>query len=750
MPVGIDAGEQPSSLKEGAMKSSARFLNAVVAGALVLAVSVPAAHALSDKERKCQENIAKSGRKFFKKKLKTIQKCNDKLLRDTLYPCAGELPGIIAALEAKLDADLDKKCAELNAFNFQSIGFPGKCADPDPANGFDVADLKLCMRDSHEATVDDLIEIEYGGTTPAVPIMDTALVKCQKEIAKQGGKYADCRLKNVQKCRNYLNKGKLSGFAPKCCAQICAMADPTTAEKIQKCEDKARAGILGKCTGEADELVPQLDVCNPPVTTAADLADCIIQTHADAVDYLIEIEYPDVPPAVCGDNNMNAPGEECDGGDDAACPGQCGAPDGYFSCLCLDIPRQRVIEHANADLDYPWSHDMGVVEGGGYVADLYDCDGPLGPDVICTVGPSCALAPNGPCTQDGDCSGGGDFCRKTHVATGPHCNLDHMVACTSDAQCPGIGNFCVKQYNGLPLPLAAGGISVCVVNEFSEDIVGTTNLATGESAVRVRQWSTTHLEGNNSQPCPVCGNWCNDPVRRNCATNADCDPGVTCVTEPICSRGPNKDKTCRPDPPFGGVSLSFGITSVDCPPNPGNNISVFDILFDPRTTGTVTLTPSVPCTAPEFTGDACIGGPNDGRPCSAGSDCPSGTCSPQCFCPGQRQPNGCEPACVGGLNNAAPCGSDSDCADGFCHPGDCRLNPEDTDSVQEGRCSVPAGRECFVNSGIMRQGSAGVPERTTAGVYCMPPTSGGAVNNTLGLPGPAALTQPETTIEAGL
>jgi len=793
------------------MKSSARLLSAVVAGTFVFAVGSPVAHALSEKERKCQENIAKSGRRFFKKKLKAVRECNDKLLKDTLDPCACELPGIIAALEGMLDTNLDKKCAELNEFNFESMGFPGKCSDPDPSNGFTTTDLKLCMRDGHEATVNDLIEIEYG--TIAGPITNTALLECQKKIAQQGGKYADWRLKNLQKCRDYLTKGKLSGFLPK----NCATDDPKTKEKIDKAESKARVRIIDMCTGEADELVPQLDVCDPPAATAVEAADCIIQTHADAVDYLIEIEYPGDQTALCGDNNVNAPDEECDGGDDAACVGQCGAPGGNFSCLCLNKKRERYIEHANADLDNGWTgqaHDQGIVEGGGYTLDLYDCDGPGGPDVECIVGPNCNIW-KARCGNNTDCPTPGDFCRKERTAVGPHCYFDQMVACTSNAQCPGIGNFCLKQYNGLPLPLAAGAISVCVVNEFSEDIVGTTNLATGESAVSLRQDSITHLEGNIPQPCPVCGNWCNDPVRRNCTTNADCDPGVTCVTEPLCSRGPNKDHECRPDPPFGGVSPLFGITSVDCPPNPPNKIATIDVHFNPATTGTVTWVPTYPCSHPGFQFKTCRGGANNGVKCTTDTQCPGGVCSEQCFCPSvggtPQAPNQCEAACVGGGNDGNFCIYDSECPSGFCHAGDCRdsgVNDEGvctagpidqkcslyvfrgctsnfdcrkstdpkvcvggsnnggtcTDSSEcpggsclagpcpycsTGETCVAKMRECYVNSVVVRHGVAHPTDPVSVALFCLTATSNSATNSTAGLPGLGSLVEPGTRVFTG-
>ena len=96
------------------------------------------------------------------------------------------------------------------------------------------------------------------------------------------------------------------------------------------------------------------------------------------------LDYEYAARGVCGDDRLNQPSEECDGAADAACPGDCGAALGFFPCLCQDKPRTRVIEHANADLDNGWSgqsHDSGIVEGGGYVTDLWDCDGPGGPDV---------------------------------------------------------------------------------------------------------------------------------------------------------------------------------------------------------------------------------------------------------------------------------------------------------------------------------------------------------------------------------
>ncbi len=515
-----------------------------------------------------------------------------------------------------------------------------------------------------------------------------------------------------------------------------------------------------------------------------------------------------VPSPECGDGVSNGPSEECDAPDDAACPGQCGAADGFFACLCQNIPRQRVVEHANADLDHGWTgrgHDAGIVEGGGYVADLWDCDGPDGPDTECAVGPSCNLPPHQPCSPapnatgaaahaDSMCPGAGNFCRKSAVgSTGPHCEIEFSRRCQNDGSCPVAGDRCVTPLHGAPLPLVSGGVSVCVVNTFTEDVVGTTDLATGEGAVRLRRNSATFAGGDTQQPCPVCGGFCSGPagafgpgVRSPCTSDAECSSGATCVTESVCSWGPDIDKPCRLHPPSGGPTELFGNPSRDCRMG-GALLGTSDILFDPATTGTTSRTANLPCGTPGFASKACAGGTNEHRTCIADSECPGGTCNEQCFCGGGAQrPNACHAACLGGPDDAAPCADDSDCATpGFCHSGDCRLNPADTGSTQEGscttgpadgRCSVHtfrsctsdagcqsplcpfcesgetcelSSRQCFVNPTITRAGVPGTPDRTTAATFCLPATASPAWNTIVGLPGPGAITQPTMTFEVG-
>ncbi len=831
-----------------------------IAAALALAViAVPGVGRavedhLTSEELVCVKGVARAGTTFVKNAMKRIQECENDHLKQVCDCTPSQQAMIVAPSKETLRRKIASKCGGLSLTAIAAIGYPGKCFDADPSNGFTLDDLQDCMVKAHENALTSaertmmgapaLIDVEYGDVSGP---LDRSALNCQQAIADAGTTFTTTKLKAVQRCRNRILEGRLANLDP----TKCATDDAKTHDAIAKAEAKARAKIAAKCV-DADLAV--LDVCDPPQALTVPAAqDCIVQTHGDAVDTtdphvtdLIDFEYAAQP--ICGDNTRNVLEEECDGTDAADCPGQCGDPDGFFACLCLNVPRQRVVEHADSDLDNGWkglSHDSGTVEGGGYVVDLYDCDGMTG---VCTVGPSCEIPFLGshlPCESDANCQAFGlGSCRKRRTAVGPHCHLDIQHACTSNADCPGLGNFCFEQFHGAPLPLSSGGVSVCVVNVFSESVVGTTNLDTGAGAVRIRQNAVTYLGPSANQPCPVCGGFCAGAVgmggslgaRSACASDADC-PGSHCVTDHVCSYGANADKPCRAGPPFGGQTTFFGTPSVDCGPPPGNPLASLDILFNPATTGTTTLVPNVECPAIGFGGRTCVGGANEGRSCTAASDCPGGTCNAQCFCPNglsicmggfnnhrlcctggtcvsgvcsggvndgtacetddclggtctltdgePQKPNRCNSACVGGSHDMLPCSTDASCPGGFCQAASCRVNPADTDSCQEGfcpagpsdgACSVHAFKsctrdadcqgascpfcnagetcmfspaQCFVNSGIVRCGSPGVPDRVTASTFCIAATHASAVDGTAGLPGPGALTQPITTVDTG-
>lgn len=756
------------------------------------------ARAYTSEQIKCATTIGKVGLGFVRAKLKLEQKCRLETLRGT--PCAGPDAGTLAKLENGVRATLTKACT-LPSMGLAGIGFPGPCADVDVGNGFTPDDLADCITSSHESIMSEMLALEFDPTVSG-PLTKEPLA-CQREAAKQSLGFSACLLKAVQRCR----AARLKEPLPKVPPHLCATDDPTTAATIAKCRAKMTDAIQAKCT---DADAQSLGICTPDQTSAAGAATCLADEHAVRIDGpaidvppdLIDYEYA-VRGGLCGDGVVNSLAEECDGSDDSACPGACGtalSPNGYFACLCTTKPRMRVVEHADADTDNGWtgnSADQGVAEGGGYLTDLYDCDG-FG---NCIVGPSCSLPPHSPCnvllSSSSGTTGnqlcalyGQGTCRKERTATGPHCFQDVQKKCDpdelADPVCNEPGDYCATTLVAPPNPVSSGGVTVCNVTIFSEDVVGTVNLTTGQSVVRAPQRSRTYGRsiGSANKPCPVCGGFC-AISRERCTTNAEC--GINkgpCVTAPVCSDGPNAGKACRTVTPFGSASEFFGTTSVDCPPSPNTEITSsggLDLYIPLRSTGTVTLAPTVPCGNASFAGNRCIGGTNAGRACGDPSECPGGTCSPQCFCAGQLKPNACAPACLGGSSDAAECTDDSECPGGFCHPADCRVDAGDDGSAQEGICTVgpvdawcsattyrpclndaecappncpfcQAGetcisrrRACFVNGGIVRQGAPRTPEGVSVGIYCIAGDNA-AVNTVAGFPGPAAFTQPELEV----
>ena len=256
--------------------------------------------------------------------------------------------------------------------------------------------------------------------------------------------------------------------------------------------------------------------------------------------------------------------------------------------------------------------------------------------------------------------------------------------------------------HGPPLPLAAAGISVCVASIFTEDVAGTTDLETGASAVRMRQQLITHLGGALDQPCPVCGGFCAGPtyggaspnVRTRCDDDADC-PSSFCVADAVCSYGPNADRPCRPNPPFGGPTAFFGNPSVDCPPSV-NEIGRLDVLVNPSTTATTTLTANYACNAPDFTAKACVQGANDGRPCTVDRRLSRGRLPRAVLLPErdglttetERLRRRLRGSGRRRSRSRSPASTTPTVPGGFCHAADCRLNPADTDSAQEGVCTT--------------------------------------------------------------
>jgi hypothetical protein len=264
---------------------------------------------------------------------------------------------------------------------------------------------------------------------------------------------------------------------------------------------------------------------------------------------------------------------------------------------------------------------------------------------------------------------------------------------------------------GPPLPLVAGGVAVCVVNNFQTQgpngFTGTVNLQTGETTLDIKLNSDVFIT-DRTNVCP------------RCETGS-------------CSGGPNKGKPCtvhgrtHVEETFA-PNKEFQL-SRDCPPDPNQFLARLDIQLAP-TTGSVT-TPgtggSKPCTQDQAKGvpaqdDAC-----GGTKCSiTPGNCTGAACVSQVPNPVNPATNVCVDA-KGGLSQnccngqpAVPCHPTFPGGPGITRAGKAVASPTPS----------PWGDDAYPKT------AAGVVMVST---FCEPPTGTGTVDITSGLPGPGAV-----------
>jgi hypothetical protein len=366
------------------------------------------------------------------------------------------------------------------------------------------------------------------------------------------------------------------------------------------------------------------------------------------------------------------------------------------------------------------------------------------------------------------------------------CLNDTSVKCTSNADCTGAGNSC-QFFFGSNLPLAAGGVGTCVVNQFNGPVSGTANVESGE-AVTVANLTSRVYTGPTDNPCPRC---LNDP------TINDGNAQGTCVDGPRNGLACDANGTVpsRPD---------FGQTSLDCPPPSGNIAATLPIDLS-NSTGTVTKTLSAsspncsdgsgnkclcetcnnlaatPCDsnadcvavgATVCGGRRCSGGTNDGGPCNNVSACPNGgLCG---FAPSAEasKPSAClddtSTAGVFDCADTAPVDGEGECTAGpvtkMCTiasgHGQRACGNDGECGGALGSCAA-ANRPCFL-TGTLAPGLVGTGTLTAQGavdppvndvsnptlgaVFCIGSTTAGAVNTAAGLPGPGRVTIKGTAV----
>ncbi len=230
---------------------------------------------------KCQAALAKAGAKFVAKKLGSLAKCTDGVFKciqtvdesadagakrtacveKARGKCASALGAITAARQA-FAAAATKSCAGLDAAQLtgnDGLGFSGVDCTSFGGAATDLPSVASCLADQHDCLASQIFQLQVpralellnftppaavavaaadvdalacldatGGTGADVDDVDLgkSVTKCQKAVAKIGGKLASQRLASLAKCVNGL-------FT---CAQTKAGDDLT------KCNEKARAG----------------------------------------------------------------------------------------------------------------------------------------------------------------------------------------------------------------------------------------------------------------------------------------------------------------------------------------------------------------------------------------------------------------------------------------------------------------------------------------------------------------------------
>jgi hypothetical protein len=284
----------------------------------------------------------------------------------------------------------------------------------------------------------------------------------------------------------------------------------------------------------------------------------------------------------------------------------------------------------------------------------------------------------------------------------------HGGSVSANLDCPGLqsctldGSSLVGERFGAPLPLSAGGVSLCVVNSFREAVTGTYDGCTGCGETSVKLTSRVFTAEDASIACPPC---VGDPTPGDGAKDGTCsggaDPGAACDG--------------------GAIGSDFGTTSNDCVPS-GGGIGDLALDLNPLATGTVTIDASVDCVS-----DAVGTG--------------------RCFCSGQVEPNACEPDGVCPASGVCELGPiDSVCdAQPFrsCRSG---TGTEDCDARFPGAGScVDRPRPCF-GTQVARTGTCGTDRSDLVALFCVRATDAPAIDAMVGLPGPGTITLPVSVL----
>ncbi len=658
-------------------------------------------------------------------KTKALGKCEATIVaHGSGGPCPdAKAAATIDKATAKLSSTIGRSCGgddQLCGGDLQNedlpatLGWPTDC--PNFERGFcdgpiqncgDIASCLVCLGNS---AVDQAIDLYYDDL---ILPSSGALERCQASIGKATSTFLRAKSKALQRCWDAELNGKLAPGA------TCIAPDPGDGKylaAIAKAENKKKDAICKACggpdqtcngTGDVSPVaigfptacpavtIPGGAACGGPITDLNSLVtcvDCVTEFKVDCIDRA------QVPGAAAYPTECNA----------------CVAPPASGPCPSAV---EYTVDGARYDLDLGVSglaHDIREPSNARLTLAVSGCAG--------ANQPAC-----GQCTVSGPVANDGGATFDNH-----RCQDQPWVACGADVDCTNAGAAGPCTYFfGPPQGFSMGGIPTCLLNRITSPIAGTIDFDDGASSLSLPLASGVHFTSLLAQPCPSCRRVCSNDLTAACAVDGDC-PGGTCGTMPLCSDGPRQDQACTPQ-----GSGTFGTASLDCPPNPATLAATHHIAMELGTdTQTRTLTAASPtCRETGFSsfrclcdtcnnasaqpcfsnadcplsggnpgicgGRRCIGGGNDGAPCTINSACPSGLCNR----PGEAtKPN----ACLDDTNNPG-----LDCVDIGNNEGQCSTGPSDA------RCSVETFRSCATTSDCNPPPSGTCPDCPALGQSCV-------------------------------
>jgi hypothetical protein len=432
------------------------------------------------------------------------------------------------------------------------------------------------------------------------------------------------------------------------------------------------------------------------------------------------------PGSTCGNGLLDA-GEDCDpaGGTATSCFTASNTSSGItcnaVTCQCACPTKLEFVGTSGnlGVLDSGWTgqgHDSTVVDAGKVTVAVTSCPGSSRPCGVCSL--------SGPIQNVN--ADAGDI--------NPHrCTGNTRTKCNTTADCATAGGTC-EFFFGSPLPLAAGGVSTCVSNQINGTITGTANTETGSSATTAALISRVYSGPTSAGPCPKCvGDGAPNDNNRAGTCDSGQNAGQTCDVN---GQSPNLfwGKTSLDCPPLtGGLIATLAIDLTNTTGTKTRTLSAASpncraVGFTANkcicdTCNNANATPcstnadcpaSGRCTG--GSGTFCIGGTNAGAACTVASQCPGGgacrvsggapcTASTQCF--------------GGGTCNGRPCTLGTDCGSGTCTSGFCSTTAGICGGTSGQRCSggTNGGAPCS-SSTQCPGGACNVPGQATAPNQC--------------------------------